>query len=114
MEVLVKMSILTSDDVIPERKTKVLYEGQQLMTIPELSKAMDISQSRLRGLLAEEAAPPPVYEGERYYRGRIKSLYDLKEVIKYFLKTKKQVISKQMYILKYAKLGYVNADEIQM
>lgn len=102
------------EDIISERKTKVQYTGQRLLTIPEIAKAMDMSQSRIRFLLAKPDGPKPVFEGERYYRGRVKSIYDLKDVVKYFIETKKQPSMKLIYLKRYVDLGYINANEVQM
>lgn len=103
-----------TEDIISERKAKIQYPGQILLTIPEIAKAMDMSQSRIRFLVALPNAPKPVFQGERYFRGRVKSIYDLKEIIKFFIETKKQPTMKKIYLRKYVSLNYINENEIQV
>jgi hypothetical protein len=101
-------------DIVSERRKQLEYEGQILATIPEIAKAMDMSCSRIRFLLTEPEAPKPVHKGEHIFKGRISSLYDQKEVILYFLKAKKQLVRKYIYLRDFIKRGILNEGDFQV
>ena len=63
MEVLVKMSI----------------QKDKLLTIVQMAKELNLSESRIRAILGKDGSPAPVSYGQFYGGGRTANLYNFEE-----------------------------------
>lgn len=113
MEVLANMSI-PNLDIVEERRLRTKYHGQVLITIPELAKILDLGNARIRQIVTMEHAPPPVYYGEHTKHGKLKSLYDKREVLIFFIKNCKKVYKRNLYLRNLIVGGHLDATDIQM
>ena len=62
-----------------EELVKMSTPQSNLLTIVEMAKELNLSESRVRAILGKEGSPAPVKYGEWYGGGRTANKYDFEE-----------------------------------
>lgn len=92
-------SVTKRDTILQEIKAKLTTKDVIPATIYEIAKHLDLSISRVRGLVKEPGCDATLYKGEQIGSTKVCSLYDRTKVIVHYLTTLKQP-NKKLFLIR--------------